>query len=162
MTERASTASRVVRLASSALLAGAMACQPAPAQPEPVAPDEQLGADPSSPPAPEPENHGILEEDVERSAADVTDAEVEAFARAYVAVVELEQKYTSELQAAASPQEAESVQAEAQREMQQAIEGAGMTLVEFEQIGTKANDDEGLRMRVEQKLVELQQPEAMQ
>jgi hypothetical protein len=157
---RVSHASQIVRLASGALLASVLAvgCQstPPPGDSSAVPPDDALGAADAH--SAGVDDGGVPEEDLERSSADVTDAEVEAFARAYVAVVEVEQKYTPEIQAAASPQEAESVQAEAQREMQDVIESQGMTLIEFEQIGTKANDDEGLRMRLEQKLVEIQQP----
>jgi hypothetical protein len=162
MIQRVLIASQSVRLVSSgALLASAIAvavgCQstPPPGDSSAVPPDDALGAADAHSAA--VDGGGVPEEDLERSSVDVTDAEVEAFARAYVAVVEVEQKYTPEIQAAASPQEAESVQAEAQREMQDVIESQGMTLIEFEQIGTKANDDEGLRMRLEQKLVEIQQ-----
>ena len=151
MSQRSSNGARSVTTASGALLAIAIACQATPPAQDPrsATPDETLAVDPAPPPQ-QPDAQGSLE---------VSDAQVEAFARAYVAVVHLEQKYTSELQAAASPHEAESVQEQAQQEMQQAIEDEGMTLMEFEQIGTKASDDESLRVRVEQKLVELQQTE---
>jgi hypothetical protein len=94
----------------------------------------------------------------ERSMAGVTDEEVEAFARAYIAVLSLEERYKSELSAVSSPEEARSIQAEAQQEMQNAIEGEGISVAEFEQIGTKASDDEALRMRIQEQLDDLQPP----
>jgi hypothetical protein len=152
--------SRIAAIATATMIASAIACQSTPpaAEPESLPPDENFGASVGE--MPEDANPGLGEPESEASVDGVSDAKVEAFARAYVAVVALEEKYNAQMQAAASPAEAESVQAQAQQEMQQVIEGQGITLVEFEQIGTKAGDDEGLRMRVEEKLMEVQQPEA--
>lgn len=162
MSQRQPNRSRVAVVASATLFVGALACQstPPPAESELSHPDEDFGSSPGA----EPDSHlGDVEAVPEASASDgsdVSDAQVEAFAQAYIAVVALEEKYTAQMQAAASPQEAESVQTQAHQEMQKVIEDAGLTVVEFEQMGTKAGDDEALRTRVEEKLMEMQQPEA--
>lgn len=136
-----------------AVTIGLFACQPR--QPPPENPEsEPMAANPEArAPAPEPEP--TTQDPAATAAKDVTEKDVESFARAYLAILSLEQDYGARLESAQSPEESTLLQVQAQQEMQRVLEQEGLTVDEFEAIGMAANEDEALRERVESELQEL-------
>jgi hypothetical protein len=118
----------------------------APAEPvEPVEPAEPAGptADPSAEPAPTaaPEK--------------VTATEVDAFAEAYVSIVEIQERYNQQAQAGADPAE---LQQKAKAEQDSAIQSAGLTVPRFQEIAARAEREPELRTRLETALKESNKP----
>lgn len=105
------------------------------------------------PPGSEPDPYGGA---AQAGGGDVSEDDVEAFSRAYLEVMNIQRAYGSRLESAGSQDEVQALQVEAKNEMEQAIEGQGMTMAEFEELGQALNTDDELRQRVETKLQELQ------
>ncbi len=80
---------------------------------------------------------------------EVSDAQIDEFADAYVAVQGLSQEYRAKLQGAAEdPEQTQQLQQEAQGKMKSAITDSGLELVEYRQIAQAANQSEELRNRI--------------
>jgi len=79
--------------------------------------------------------------------ADVSDAKLEAVAKAYVQVMEIQNTYRPQIEAAQTPEEAQRLQREADEKMVAAIR-VYMTVDEYTGIMTAAEQDENLRNRL--------------
>lgn len=80
---------------------------------------------------------------------DVSDAEVQAFANAMVDVQELGQEWTEKMQETDNQEELSSMQEQAQKEMISAIESHDMTVEEYNEIATAAQQDPELAQKIE-------------
>lgn len=81
---------------------------------------------------------------------DVSDSEIEAFANAMVDVQELGQEWTEKMQETDDQEELSSMQEEAQEEMISAIESHDMTVEEYNEIATAAQQDPELAQKIEE------------
>lgn len=86
----------------------------------------------------------------EASQTDVSSAEVESFAAAMVDVQEIGQEWTQRMQETDDQEELSQMQQEAQEEMIGAIENHGMTVEEYNEIATAAQQDPELAQEIEQ------------
>jgi hypothetical protein len=116
-----------------------------PASPDPATPaDPAAGpAAPMSPPA---------------AQGAVGDDEVEAFARAYVDVIAIQNRFASEVQQVEPGSDVSHLQEQAQADVESAVQESGLTVEEFEDIGARAGADPELRARIETAVQELQTP----
>lgn len=87
-------------------------------------------------------------------AMDVSDAQVENFVDAYMAVQGINQEYTQKLQSVEDPEKATELQQEAQTKMQEEVSDTGLSISEYQQIATQAGQDEELRGKIEEALSE--------
>lgn len=120
-----------------------------PAEPaaEPAAPAEPAGPEEPAPTA-APTEPGA-------QGGEVTETEVDAFAKAYVSIVEIQNRYSQEAQAGGDP---EKLQAQAKTEQDAAIQSAGLTVPRFQEIAARADREPELRSRLEAALQEAQKP----
>ncbi len=81
-----------------------------------------------------------------------TDAELKSFALAAINVQRIKDIYVPQLEAAATPAEADQVRETATKEMVQAIEGEGMTVAQYTEISTQLQVDPELAKRVEEQV----------
>ncbi|AOS95971.1 hypothetical protein AUP74_00501 [Microbulbifer aggregans] len=91
---------------------------------------------------------------VAQAAANYSQPKLEQFANAYRSIVILSQEYAPKLKAAADIQEAEAINQEAQGKMVSAIQNAGLSKEEYQQIATSLKADPKLVERVNQILQE--------
>ena len=82
---------------------------------------------------------------------------LQKFASAYKSIVVLSQEYAPKLKAAADIQEAEAINQEAQGKMVAAINNAGLSKDEYQQIAASLRDDPALLERVNKILQDSQQ-----
>lgn len=75
-------------------------------------------------------------------------AEIESFAGAHRAVVELQGQYNQRIAASSSPQETEGLRREALDRMRTAIQDDGLTVHRYNEIYLLAQSDEALRQQV--------------
>jgi hypothetical protein len=92
------------------------------------------------------------------TSADVTDQELEQFAKSYEEVIAIQKDTEQQLASAADAAGAAKVKQEANQKMAQAVEGHGMKVERFNLIARSINQDTALKQRVQQKIQELRQP----
>ena len=85
-----------------------------------------------------------------QSAGEISDQKVQSFALAMNQVSSLNQKYSAQLQAAEDDAARTEIQQKAASEMSQAVEQAGITPQEYNQIAQAAQNDGELRARIGQ------------
>ncbi|MDO3385455.1 DUF4168 domain-containing protein [Gilvimarinus sp. SDUM040013] len=93
------------------------------------------------------------------SAMKVSEGQVAEFADAYVAVQSLSRQYGSQLQQITDPEKKQSIQQQAQSQMQTAIKDSGLSLSEYKNIANAANQSEALRQRITVAVNNIIQPE---
>lgn len=86
--------------------------------------------------------------------AQIPDEKVEQFVEAYVEVQKINRDYSEQLQSTEVPEKATELQQEAQTKMQEAVTDSGLTIPEYQQIATRAGQDQELRNRIQQKMAE--------
>lgn len=86
-------------------------------------------------------------------AVEVTDELVDRFVAVYPAVVEVAQVAQMELATAETPEAAQAIQAEAQTQIATVLEEGDVTVVEYEAVVTRLNDDPELLAEVQERLV---------
>lgn len=79
---------------------------------------------------------------------DVSDEQVEQFADAQARVIEIGEKWTPRLEGAESAEDMQEARESAQREMVIAVENAGLSVQEYNEIAQAAQVDEELRERI--------------
>jgi len=87
---------------------------------------------------------------------EVSGAELERFANAYVAVLEIGEAMEAELASVQSQEEAQAIQEEARREMVEALEARGLTVARYQVIARLVNTDPELQAEFLALLEELQ------
>ena len=93
------------------------------------------------------------------TSADVTDQEIEQFAKSYEDVAQIQKE--TEKQLADSGQDTAAVakvKEEANQKMAEAVQGHGMKVERFNLIARSLNTDAALKQRIQQKIAELRQP----
>ncbi|WOX04428.1 DUF4168 domain-containing protein [Microbulbifer pacificus] len=78
----------------------------------------------------------------------VTDAQLQKFADAYRSIVTLSQEYAPKIKTAADAAAAEAINVEAQAKMLAAVEGAGLSKDEYQNIATQLRNDPALLQKV--------------
>ena len=79
---------------------------------------------------------------------EITEAKLLQFTMAMDAIGEIGAKYEAEFQRAESAEQAQHIQQQAQNEMVEAVESAGLTAAEYNAIAQQAQQDEELRDRI--------------
>jgi hypothetical protein len=88
----------------------------------------------------------------------LTDAKLEAVAKAYLEVLEIQKTYAPRIEQAQSAEEAERIEQDAMEAMAEAIERVeGVTVEEYNNILTAAQTDEQLRQRLGAQIHKIQQ-----
>ncbi len=95
-----------------------------------------MQADPANPPA------------MAETSVDLSDANLLKFSVAMDAVQQIGVKYEAEFQNADDPAQAQQLQQQAQSEMVQAVEAAGLSTEEYNAIAQQAQIDETLRNKI--------------
>ena len=80
----------------------------------------------------------------------VDDKTVNDFAKAFSSIQQINADLTSELEAASDPAVAQTLQQEAQSEMVEAVEEAGITVNDYNEIATRLQHDQRLAQRVQE------------
>lgn len=80
---------------------------------------------------------------------DVSDDQVESFAEAQARVAEIGEKWTPRMQEAESSEDVQKAREQAQQEMVIAVENAGLSVQEYNQIARAAQADEELREKIQ-------------
>lgn len=80
---------------------------------------------------------------------DVSDEQVESFAEAQNRVAEIGEKWTPRMQEAESSEDVQKAREQAQQEMVIAVENAGLSVQEYNQIARAAQADEELRKKIQ-------------
>lgn len=78
----------------------------------------------------------------------VSDAQLQKFADAYRSIVILSQEYAPKIKTAADAAAAEAINVEAQAKMLSAVQGAGLSKEQYQEIATKLRSDPALLQRV--------------
>jgi len=81
---------------------------------------------------------------------DVSQEQIQAFAAAMVEVQQLGQEWTQKMQQTEDQEELSQMQQQAQEEMMGAIEDQGMTVEEYNEIATAAQQDQELAQQIQQ------------
>jgi hypothetical protein len=92
------------------------------------------------------------------TSADVTDQEVEQFAKSYEDVSQIQKDTEKQLESVQDAAAVARVKQEANQKMADAVQGKGMKVERFNLIARSLNQDETLKQRVQQKIQELRQP----
>jgi hypothetical protein len=82
-----------------------------------------------------------------------SDAELQAFAKAYVEYHQIRQKYEPEVKAAKDPQQSKKIQDEANTKIKDALAKQQLTVQNYNRLFTLVNNDEALRKKA-MKLIE--------
>ena len=82
----------------------------------------------------------------------ISEEKVDQFVTAYVEVQKINQEYSEQLQATEVPEKATELQQEAQTKMQEAVTDSGLTIPEYQQIASRAGQDQDLRARIQEKM----------
>ena len=85
----------------------------------------------------------------QQAPVEVSDADVENFVSAYMAVQGINQEYTQKLQNVDDPEKATELQQEARTKTQKAVSDTGLSISEYQQIANQAGQDEELRGKIE-------------
>lgn len=88
---------------------------------------------------------------------EVSDDELESFAKAYLAIQEVRQRVETQMQEAESPQEAQQLQQQGNAEMVQIVEDHDLEVQRYSQIGTALNQDPELSQRFRAIMEELRE-----
>lgn len=80
---------------------------------------------------------------------DVSDDQLQTYAEAEQKVQEIRDDFQEQMPTAESPEEAQTLQQEAQQEMVSAVEDAGLTVEEYNQIASQMQANPELRQRME-------------
>lgn len=80
---------------------------------------------------------------------DVSEEQVESFAEAQARVAKIGEKWTPRMQEAESSEEVQKARKQAQQEMVIAVENAGLSVQEYNQIARAAQADEELRKKIQ-------------
>jgi hypothetical protein len=123
--------------------------QVAQAQAQQAPSSQQQAAQQSAPAA------GAAKETV--SSADVTDQEVEQFARSYEDVSRIQKESEKQLQSVQDDSATARVKQEVNQKMAAAVESHGLKVERFNLIARSLNEDPTLQQRVQQKIQELRQ-----
>lgn len=86
---------------------------------------------------------------------DLSDKELKTFAVAYLALSDIREEMTAQLDAVQSAEEAQAIQQEANTKMVSELEEHGFTAEEYTVVVTALNEDEELRNRFEETIAEL-------
>lgn len=86
------------------------------------------------------------------STPEVTDAELEKYAKAQGQIRDIQDKYSSKVRQTDDRQDQQQLQTKANRKMQEAIQEAGLDVQTYNQIAMAIEQDPELRERVEQKI----------
>lgn len=81
-------------------------------------------------------------------AIDVSDQQLEQFVEAQVAIIEIQQDYTERLQGVEDPNRAHELQVQANDEMTQAVDEAGLDVSSFNEIAMAIQNDPELQQRL--------------
>jgi len=92
------------------------------------------------------------------TSADVTDQEIEQFAKSYKEVTQIQKDTDKQLESVPDTAGAAKVKQEANQKMADAVQGQGMKVERFNLIARSLNQDVTLKQRIQQKIQELQQP----
>lgn len=92
------------------------------------------------------------------TSADVTDQEVEQFAKGYADVAQIQKDTEKQLESVQDTTAVARVKQEANQKMADAVQGHGMKVERFNLIARSLNQDETLKQRVQQKIQELRPP----
>ena len=92
------------------------------------------------------------------TSADVTDQEIEQFAKSYKEVTQIQKDTDKQLESVQDTAGAAKVKQEANQKMADAVQGQGMKVERFNLIARSLNQDATLKQRIQQKIQELQQP----
>lgn len=92
------------------------------------------------------------------TSADVTDQEIEQFAKSYQEVTQIQKDTDKELASVQEPAGQAKVKQEANQKMAEAVQGHGMKVERFNLIARSLNQDATLKQRIQQKIQELQKP----
>ena len=92
------------------------------------------------------------------TSADVTDQEIEQFAKSYKEVTQIQKDTDKQLESVQDTAGAAKVKQEANQKMADAVQGQGMKVERFNLIARSLNQDVTLKQRIQQKIQELQQP----
>lgn len=95
-----------------------------------------------------------------QATVEVTEELLERFVAVYPAVVEVAQTAQAELATVQNAEEAQAIQAEAQRSITAVLDDGDVSVSEYEAVVMRLNEDEEMRAEVEEMLLE-QQAEAM-
>lgn len=88
----------------------------------------------------------------QQPAPDVSDEQVDKFVDAYNGVMDVQREYIPKLQGAENDEEKKKLRQEATTEMKSAVEDAGMTQKEFQQVNQAARQDPALQKEIKQKI----------
>ncbi len=83
--------------------------------------------------------------------AQVDDATIDKFADAYADVQSIQQDFSQQLQGVESDEQARVLQMKAQEQMISAVEGAGLSVQDYNNVVTMMDQDPGLRQKVLEK-----------
>ncbi|TVS11247.1 MAG: DUF4168 domain-containing protein [Wenzhouxiangella sp.] len=79
---------------------------------------------------------------------DVSDAQLEQFAEAQVAIIEIQQDFSGRLQEVEDPEKAHELQVQANEEMTSAVSDAGLDVESFNEIAMAIQNDPELQQRL--------------
>ena len=86
--------------------------------------------------------------------AALTDQTIDTFVDAFVAVQDIREDYTERLHSVSEEGEAQALQQEAQEKMLQAVESAGMSVQEYNEVALALQNDPQLMERVQEKAMD--------
>jgi hypothetical protein len=90
--------------------------------------------------------------------ADVTDQEVEQFAKSYQDVVQIQKETEKQLASVQDTAAVAQVKQEANKKMAEAVTVHGLKVERFNLIARSLNEDATLKQRIQQKIQEIQKP----
>lgn len=88
------------------------------------------------------------------AAAAMTEQTIDTFVDAFVAVQDIREDYTERLHSAGDEGEAQALQQEAQEKMLRAVEAAGMSVQEYNEVALALQNDPELMQRVQDKAMD--------
>jgi ABC-type transport system involved in cytochrome bd biosynthesis fused ATPase/permease subunit len=91
------------------------------------------------------------------ASADVTDAEVEQFARSMEDVLAIQQQLRERMASVQDQEEAQRLQQEANQRMVEAVQSHGLMIERYNQIARSMGNDAELNQRIQEKRRELQE-----
>lgn len=95
-----------------------------------------------------------MQQEQPQQAVEVTEEKLEKFVDALSEITVIRQAAAAELESAADMERAEQVHREAQEQMIEAVEGAGLSVDEYNRIATRMGTDQDLSERIHSKLQE--------
>ena len=98
----------------------------------------------------------------EQEAVEVTDELIERFVEIYPDIIEVGQEMQAQLATAETAEEAQALQADAQRQITAVLDEGEMTVLEYQAVVTRLNNDPELLAEVEQMLAEAEQDDGLE